>query len=482
MNPIFESDIQRRMEFFPRFIAYSKMDFKQYQFEGVEWCLRNELRENSLCNIRGGFVLDEMGLGKTIMMIGLFLSHCLKHTLIIVPPLLVDQWYTQIYRTTGHKSLVYHGNNKKNITIEQLQCAPLIITTYNIASVTTNLLHKIKWNRIVFDEAHHLRNSKTIRYSGIKNLQSKIRWLVSGTPIQNSVKDFYNLCDAISMPKKFYKHLINMPIIAELFILKRTKKQVGVEIPELIQEKMIIDWKNLREMELSKKIHSVLHFAHIDDLETKNIITESESNNLLSLLICARQSCVYPKLLENKFQTLNKIGASLNKEAINYTSKLNYIVETILKHKGNGCGKLIFCYFHKEIDEIFKRLSNEGMDVAIFDGRTNHIKRSEILKEKKEVIILQIQTGCEGLNLQENYSEIYFVSPHWNPSIEDQAIARCHRIGQTKNVFIKRFEMKNFIEQDNLREFLLTIENYINIKQKNKRIVTSEFMKLINSS
>jgi hypothetical protein len=57
---------------------------------------------------------------------------------------------------------------------------------------------------------------------------------------------------------------------------------------------------------------------------------------------------------------------------------------------------------------------------------------------------MQIQTGCEGLNLQDNYSEIYFVSPNWNPYIEDQAIARCHRIGQKKTVFVWRFEMSNF--------------------------------------
>jgi len=93
------------------------------------------------------------------------------------------------------------------------------------------------------------------------------------------------------------------------------------------------------------------------------------------------------------------------------------------------------------------------------------------------VLILQIQTGCEGLNLQENYSEIYFVSPHWNPAIEDQAIARCHRIGQKKKVSIQRFEMSNFLKEgeDGTKDVdTMTIDNYASSVQTHKRLIASE--------
>jgi SNF2 family DNA or RNA helicase len=149
----------------------------------------------------------------------------------------------------------------------------------------------------------------------------------------------------------------------------------------------------------------------------------------------------------------------------------------ILERKGNGCGKLIFCHFREEIDEIATRLRNGGMTtVATFDGRTSNGKRFDILNDKNEALILQIQTGCEGLNLQENYSEIYFISPHWNPAIEDQAIARCHRIGQTKPVFVQRFEMCNFIKEENQEIDTRTIDNYVGQVQTNKRIIASECM------
>ena len=112
-------------------------------------------------------------------------------------------------------------------------------------------------------------------------------------------------------------------------------------------------------------------------------------------------------------------------------------------------------------------------NVVTMDGRTTNAKRKKILENKNDAIILQIQTGCEGLNLQENYSEVYFVSPHWNPAVEDQAIARCHRIGQTKPVFVNRFEMSKF---DDLDLNTVTIDKYVNGVQEIKRNIASQYM------
>ena len=109
--------IEARMDMFKKYLDRTNMEHKQYQYEGVQWCLNNELRENPgfLSGVRGGFIADEMGLGKTIMMIGLMYSNFVPRTLVIVPPILLDQWFVQIYKTTGHKALIYHGENKKTI-------------------------------------------------------------------------------------------------------------------------------------------------------------------------------------------------------------------------------------------------------------------------------------------------------------------------------------------------------------------------------
>jgi SNF2 family DNA or RNA helicase len=476
------------MELFTKYLDRTNMEHKQYQHDGVRWCLNNELRDDPPCGVRGGFVADEMGLGKTIMMIGLMYCNFVPCTLIVLPPVLIDQWFIQIQKTTGHKALIFHGDNKKTITLDELKSARIVLTTYGAITLTKNQiegkiltpLHRVSWSRIIFDEAHHLRNSKTTRYIGARLLQSKSRWLVSGTPIQNRKADFYSLCAMIRLPASFYTSESSLRVLATSFILKRTKKSVGIQMPDLQIDKNIVEWLSSKEMQLSEEIHSTLDFSRVNPEKGINnllVRTFDKKKSTLALLLKARQSCIYPKLITKYLDKLVEKGVISNynsyKEALDYSSKLDAAVNSILANKGNGCGKLVFCHFREEIDEIAQRLRNGGMDkVATFDGRTSNSKRFDVLNDKNEALILQIQTGCEGLNLQENYSEIYFISPHWNPAVEDQAIARCHRIGQTKPVHVQRFEMCQFVSDIST----LTIDKYVSHVQEDKRFIAKEII------
>ena len=472
-----------QMEMFKKYLNHSNMEHKQYQYEGVRWCLNNELRDNPPCNVRGGFIADEMGLGKTILMIGLMYCNYLPHTLIILPPVLIDQWCIQIYRTTGHRVLVYHGEDKKTINLDQLLSAKIVIATYAAVTISKEqikrknlgLLHKVKWSRIIFDEAHHLRNSKTNRYFGARILRSNIRWLVSGTPIQNKKEDFYGLCAQLRMPANFYTDSKNLILLATSFILKRTKKNIGMYITDINIQNNVVQWLSSKEKALSEELHSGLSFSNVsaDKWVGKPIVTAFRQKGILNLMLRAKQSCIYPKLMIKNLKEM--ANYSSYKEAFEYNSKLTAVINSIIDRKNNNNGKLIFCHFREEIDEIATKLRQAGITkVATFDGRTTNAKRFQILNDKNDVLILQIQTVCEGLNLQENYNEIYFVSPHWNPAVEQQAIARCHRIGQTKPVFVQRFQMSSFVtENDNPTK---TIDKYVKDVQEGKRIVASEFI------
>lgn len=493
-NQDFSQIMDNKMKLFENYLNTTNMQHKKYQFDGVKWCIKNELLANNPHNIKGGLIADEMGLGKTIMLIGLIYCNFIanKQTLIVVPNILVMQWYNQIYKTTRYKPLIYYGKNKKNIQYSDFKKYYIIITTYNNISLSKKnnllnktILHEFNWHRIIFDEAHHLRN-KNSRYLGAIQLKSRIKWLVTGTPIQNKKSDFYNLLNIIGLSPDYYIDSKNKQELIQNFVLKRSKKDVNMDNTELIIIEKKVAWKSEYEKNLSKELHSGLKFSGIDNknIKTQSLVNTIKKDGVLPLLLHTKQVCIYPKLLYPKIEFLYKSGY-LNdydylfyNEALNYSSKLDNLIDDLIKNRTNNNGKLIFCHFRGEIDEIYKKLRENGFDnIAIIDGRINENTKNNILNNPKQILILQIQVGCEGLNLQEFYNEIYFVSSHWNPSIEDQAIARCARLGQTKPVYVYKYSMQEDDNEDNCEDIKKkNIDNYIISLQELKRNIANNIL------
>ena len=502
---------------FHGYLDNAKLEKKGYQLEGVTWCVEREMGVMLDCVdmstgttgrkfIRGGIVADEMGLGKTIMMLGICISNMMPKTLIVLPFALLDQWWMQIYKTTGHKAIIYHGANKKKCGLDVLNKSAIVLTTYGAICgklnkvestnknkvIVENDLHKIRWNRIIFDEAHHLRNKKTMLFLGALRLKAGIRWFVTGTPIQNNVKDFYSLCLLMGIPASFIKD--NIDFIRRTFVLKRSKSDVGISLSGIETLCKTVSWLGegegdgvkekekegcLDEKLLSKKIHSLLAFSgatfderdegssddiNIFDKKFK-FIAKPGKNIPMILLIRAKQSCISSNLLLRGDE-----GGVFN------SSKINSVVDLIGERIGNGNGKIVFCDFHEEMDIIEKRLGLLGLGLGLgckigkIDSRVKKTDRERLLNDRFDVLIIQINSGSEGLNLQENYSEVYFVSPHWNPSIEDQAIGRCYRFGQKKCVSVFRFEMDGFDDEKRT----LSVERHISNIQNSKREMIKE--------
>jgi SNF2 family DNA or RNA helicase len=473
--------IDKRMELFHTLLTSAKFDFKQYQYDGVEWCLRNEICPNPLFDVRGGFIADEMGLGKTIMMIGLMFVHFLPRTLIVVPPILLKQWETEIYKVSGHKCLIYHGQNKKTITQEEFNSRPIILTTYNtIQNKKNTLVNSVVWNRIIFDEAHHLRNKKTKIHKACACINGRARWLVTGTPIQNRFNDFVNLCSMIRIdPSKVKTEWKN---ILERFMLRRTKEDVGILLPPIMKHQCNTEWKTSSEKQLAEEIHSFI--PNQTNVSKEKARRFAEMYNCLYPIVAiqkARQVCILPKILK-KDTTISSILSSseLYTDIEDYSSKMNTLINIIISRKDNGRGKIIFCHYREEIDTIVAKLIEGGLKKVIkYDGRNSGGSNLTQIGDYADALVIQIQSGNEGLNLQQNFSEIYFVSPNWNPSIEDQAIARCHRIGQKMNVDIFKFSMSEFDtnKKSNLEDTReISIETYMTKVQESKKDLVKKFL------
>jgi len=465
-------------ERFKTWLKWSNLSQRDYQVKANAWCEKRELADK----YRGGILADEMGLGKTIVMMGRIFTHSVKRTLIVVPLALLQQWDKAInnmifkspYRWLSRSQYaIYHGSQDP-INFEALQQKRIVITTYGTLSARCGILQEIVWNRVIYDEGHHLRDMSTKVHQSAAKLRSEINWFVTGTPIQNKVNDFYSLCALLGFQTADYTNDESCKGIIKTHLLRRTKKQVGLGLPPIKKYLAKIYFKSDLEKSLAHHIHSYIQPSIPEDDEGEEVV-ERLNMESPAVFVRARQMCIYPPILVSVVQQ-HTDAKPLHKKWLNITtSKLDAVAATLIKRSTNGRRKLVFSHYHAEIDELEKRLRKAGISVGKIDGRTSATDRQTFLDpntntrtSNPHILIMQIQTCCEGLNLQA-FTEVCFTSPHWNPAVEDQAIARAHRIGQKYQVDVFRFKM--VFEDDNSQ----TLDEYSSQVQRHKRKITKKF-------
>mgnify|MGYP000402697020 FL=1 len=507
-----------KMNQFPVSVQFStwcqskKLDVKEHQLEGIEWVLNRE--RNPTLGSAGGFLCDEMGLGKTILMIGAMVLNPKAHNLVVLPKSLMDQWLGAITKFTAldeENLLVYHGASGRAATEEDIATANVVITTYGMVAtrkIKANRpayrcpLWAQQWDRIIYDEAHHLRNHSTGQFNGAANLHAPIKWMVTGTPINNRKADFYNQCLIQGSGVHFTPQMAAIRRIINAIVLKRTKKQVGIKMPNLSEEIIEVEWDSPEEEIFVRNVHNLMRFAPVTAHNVDNVIQHLGQmyQSIFPVFMLMRQACVKPSLAYN---ALLRRGLAHDLEIVqnlvrpNTSSKIKAVVDKVVANRTTRKSKLIFCLFRAEMEHIAMDLKENGFNPAIINGSTTKKQRRFALQAglkddewldiapqlpeaicrhintylAPNVLIAQIQTSCEGLNLQ-HFAEVYFTTPHWNPAVESQAIARCHRIGQEKDVNVYRFVTAFEDAED---EASMSLDQYCMEVQRVKKAVAKEY-------
>ena len=487
------------------------LDIKKHQLEGIEWVIDRE--RNPELGSAGGFVCDEMGLGKTILMIGAMVINPKENNLVVMPKSLMDQWCAAITSFTALDSedvLVYHGARGRSVQTKDISNYRVVITTYGMIATRKTKensdeykcpLWTQTWDRIIYDESHHLRNSKTGQFKGANLLKAPIKWMVTGTPINNKKRDFYTQSLIQGSGRHFPPRMKEIRRIIDAIVLKRTKKKVGIKMPALNENTIEVEWQSQEEEVFVRNIHNLMRFAPVTANNVDSVIQNLGSmyKYIFPIFMLMRQACVKPSLAYN---SLVKRGLTSDLQIVRQltesptSSKMTAVIDKVVENRETKKSKLIFCLFRQEMDHIAMNLKEKGFNPVIINGSTTKkqrrfalqagIKNDEwktiapILPEDvcgvinsylaPNVLIAQIQTACEGLNLQ-HFAEVYFTTPHWNPAVESQAIARCHRIGQKKDVDVYRFVTK-FNDADD--EASMSLDQYCMEVQRVKKEIARD--------
>ena len=400
-----------------------------YQHEGVRWLLK---KETSKIGPRGGFLCDEMGLGKTVQLLKTMVDNKKPKTLVVVPKSLISQWVSEVKRFTNFTVSNFEGSNRS------LKDTEICVTSYSLMGDPQ--LQEKSWDRIILDEAHYIRNSNSKMFKECMSLstQSKhsVRWVVTGTPIFNNIKDFVTLSKFVGISAGNIQR--NYDQIRDDYVLRRTKAAMRTSL-------IPCQFENV-ELHMNPDEKQLYDVVYEDFCE--NIRLKATMMDILESFLRCRQICVWPQLYYDGIAKKEDFAGD-QEEWHGTTKKMDYLVESI---KGHPTEKtLVFNQFTGEALKI-KELLEEHANVFVLNGDTKD--RESVIQSFRDsptpaVFLIQIKTGGVGLNLQEA-SRVYITHPAWNPATELQAIARAHRTGQIKVVHIKKliYSHENSIETE----------------------------------
>jgi SNF2 family DNA or RNA helicase len=423
-------------------------ELRHYQREGYHWL--HFLNDFGF----GGILADDMGLGKTIQILA-YLSKKQETKrgthLIVVPTSLVFNWQDEIAKFTPHLRILDLHGSKRSKVIDHFEEYDILLSTYGTMLSDIKYLKDFVFDTLILDEGQAIKNPDSKRYKTVRLLQSKQRFVLTGTPIENNTLDIFSIlsfCNPgmFGSVKQFKDHFA-IPIdkfqdsqrAKELqkrihpFLLRRTKKQVATELPE--KTEMVVYCEMDHEQQ---RVYDVYKTELKEYLLSEPDFSDGErSMHVLAGLTKLRQICNSPALITEN-------GVSYGDQSAKIQELMEQIDDKKKHHK-----MLVFSQFVGMLKLVEKALEERNIPYSLLTGQTKN--RKEVVNAFQEnetirVFLISLKAGGMGLNLtQADY--VYLLDPWWNPAVENQAIDRAYRIGQDKKVVAVRFITPNTIEE-----------------------------------
>lgn len=403
----------------------------------------------------GACLADDMGLGKTLQGISLMAALMRGDVasaapggtphLVVAPPSLLFNWEAEIARFFPEaKTLLYSGAGRSS---DAFGDHDVVITSYGIVQRDIDLLERLRFDVIVFDETQVVKNLKAATTNAVRRLKGFFSLALTGTPLENHLGEYFAIMD-LCLPgllgnrEELSRHAgKGDPAAVERlvrrtrpFILRRTKDLIAAELPPKIESEIHLELLPKQKALYQRTVEEVR--GEVRDAYAGHAPAQARIIALTAILRL-RQICLAPALAAP--------GAS------DASPKLDFLADQLLELEAEGHSALVFSQFTGYLDLIEKGLKEHGLSCLRLDGSTPVPRRKELVQSFQQarepsVFLISLKAGGKGLNLT-RASYVYHMDPWWNPAVENQASDRAHRIGQTGQVTITRLIMRHTVEE-----------------------------------
>jgi hypothetical protein len=435
---------------------------RPYQQRGLSWL-------SFLGRLGVGAILaDDMGLGKTVQLLSLIWTERSKSgsvrdnsglpTLLICPMSLVGNWEREAERfTPGLAVHVHHGADRlAGAELEAaLAAADLVITTYQVAVKDRAVLSEISWTRMVVDEAQAIKNHLSQQAKAVRSLPAASRIALTGTPVENQLSELWSIMEfanpGVLGTEKVFREKYAVPIerhgseeaarelrrVTEPFVLRRLKSDKSI-ISDLPDKQEMKVWCNLTQEQAS------LYAATVTDMLSR-IEDASEDIQRRGLVLATmaklKQVCNHPAHLLGDGSRLAGRSGKL--------ARLEEICEEIVAEGDKALCFTQYAEFGRMLQPYLA--ARTGCPVLFLHGGTTKKQRDAMVARFQEadeplLFLLSLKAGGTGLNLTAA-NHVIHVDRWWNPAVEDQATDRAFRIGQRRDVQVRKFVCVGTLEE-----------------------------------